>query len=207
MGANWSYQSAEEIWEEIRILAPNFAGITYKRIDKEGGLQWPCYDENHQGTTYLHSRLWSDQVGMKARFVPSHYQPPAEVPDQEYPLTLTTGRRLQFYNTGVQTRYYKKVKNAEEALEIHPDDAALFEFHDGEAVRVTSRRGSVVTKIRISKKQPRGLVFMSFHFPDQANTNLLTNHATDPLAGTAEFKACAVKIEKVGDDTSLSEAH
>ncbi len=204
MGASWSYQSAEEIWEEIRILAPNFAGITYKRIDKEGGLQWPCYDESHPGTPYLHSRLWSDQVGMKARFVPSHYQPPAEVPDQEYPLTLTTGRRLQFYNTGVQTRYYKKAKNAEEALEIHPDDAALFGFHDGEAVRVTSRRGSVVTKIRISKKQPRGLVFMSFHFPDQANTNLLTNHATDPLAGTAEFKACAVKIEKVEDENSLS---
>ena len=197
MGANWNYQCAEEIWEEIRELAPNFAGVTYKRIEEEGGLQWPCPDENHPGTTFLHSRLWSDEVGMKATFMPTHYQPPAEVPDEEYPLMLTTGRRLQFYNTGVQTRDYKKVKNAEEALEIHADDAAKYGFNDGDQVTVSSRRGSVMTKIRISKKQPAGLVFMSFHFPDQASTNVLTNSATDPLAGTAEFKACAVKIEKV----------
>lgn len=196
MGANWKYQCAEDIWEEIRKLAPNFAGVTYKRIDEEGGLQWPCPDEHHPGTTYLHSRLWSDDVGMKAKFMPTHYQPPAEEPDAEYPLMLTTGRRLQFYNTGVQTRDYKKVKNAEEALEIHADDAAKYGFIDGEQVKVSSRRGSLVTKIKISKKQPVGLVFMSFHFPDQASTNVLTNSATDPLAGTAEFKACAVKIEK-----------
>ena len=196
MGAIWNYKSAEEIWEEIRLLAPNFAGVTYKRIDEDGGLQWPCPNENHPGTPFLHSRLWSKDIGMKATFIPTHYQPPAEVPDDEYPLTLTTGRRLQFYNTGVQTSNYKKVKNAEEALEIHPDDAVQYGFNDGDPVRVSSRRGSVVTKIRVSNKQPRGLVFMTFHFPDQANTNLLTNHAADPLAGTAEFKACAVKIEK-----------
>lgn len=196
MGANWNYQSAEEIWEEIRLLAPNFAGVTYKRIDEEGGLQWPCPDENHPGTPFLHTRFWSNDVGKKAKFVPTNYQPPAEVPDEEYPLMLTTGRRLQFYNTGVQTSNYKKVKNAEEALEIHPEDASHFGVVDGEMVRVSSRRGTVETKIKISTKQPRGLVFMSFHFPEQANTNLLTNHATDPLAGTAEFKACAVKIEK-----------
>ncbi|MCM3234094.1 hypothetical protein M3593_13190 [Mesobacillus sp. MER 48] len=110
---------------------------------------------------------------------------------------LTTGRRLQFYNTGVQTQDYKKAKNAEEALEIHADDAVKYGFQDGDQVRVSSRRGSVVTKINISKKQPKGLVFMSFHFPDQASTNLLTNSATDPLAGTAEFKACAVRIERI----------
>ncbi len=109
MGANWNYQSAEEIWEEIRLLAPNFAGVTYKRIDEEGGLQWPCPDENHPGTPFLHTRFWSNDVGKKAKFVPTNYQPPAEVPDEEYPLMLTTGRRLQFYNTGVQTSNYKKV--------------------------------------------------------------------------------------------------
>lgn len=197
MGAKWTYQSAEEVWEEIRKLAPNFAGITYERIDKEGGLQWPCPDENHPGTPFLHSRLWSDEVRMKAKFVPTHYQPPAEEPDEEFPLMLTTGRRLQFYNTGVQTRDYKKMKNAEEALEIHAEDAAKYGLQDGDPVRVSSRRGSLITKVNISKKQPKGLVFMSFHFPDQASTNVLTNSATDPLAGTAEFKACAVKIEQV----------
>nr|WP_251027901.1 molybdopterin dinucleotide binding domain-containing protein [Bacillus sp. ISL-41] len=110
---------------------------------------------------------------------------------------LTTGRRLQFYNTGVQTRDYKKMKNAEEALEIHAEDAVKYGLQDGDQVRVSSRRGSLITKVNISKKQPKGLVFMSFHFPDQASTNVLTNSATDPLAGTAEFKACAVKIEQV----------
>nr|WP_235714568.1 molybdopterin dinucleotide binding domain-containing protein [Neobacillus dielmonensis] len=119
---------------------------------------------------------------------------------------LTTGRRLQFYNTGVQTSNYKKVKNAEEGLEIHPDDAAQHGLNDGDPVRVSSRRGSVVTKIRISNKQPRGLVFMTFHFPDQVSTNVLTNHATDPLAGTAEFKACAVKIGKHEEEYPLTEA-
>lgn len=197
MGAKWTYQSAEEVWEEIRKLAPNFAGVTYERIDKDGGLQWPCPDENHPGTPFLHSRLWSEDVGMKAKFVPTHYQPPAEEPDEEFPLMLTTGRRLQFYNTGVQTRDYKKMKNAEEALEIHAEDAAKYGLQDGDPVRVSSRRGSLITKVNISKKQPKGLVFMSFHFPDQASTNVLTNSATDPLAGTAEFKACAVKIEQV----------
>ncbi len=206
MGVNWNYQSAEDIWEEIRLLAPNFAGVTYKRLDEEGGLQWPCPDENHPGTPFLHSRLWSKEVGMKAKFMPTHYQPPAEVPDHEYPLMLTTGRRLQFYNTGVQTSNYKKVKNAEEGLEIHPEDAAQNGFNDGDPVKVSSRRGSVVTKIRISNKQPRGLVFMTFHFPDQVSTNVLTIHATDPLAGTAEFKACAVKIEALEETISLSEA-
>jgi len=197
MGAGWSYQSAEEIWEEIRKLAPNFSGVTYKRIEEEGGLQWPCPDETHPGTPFLHSRLWSEEIGMKAKFMPTHYQPPSEVPDEEFPFMLTTGRRLQFYNTGLQTRDYKKVKNAEEALEINQLDAARYGLNDGDPVRVSSRRGSLITKIKISKKQPVGLVFMSFHFPDQAWTNVLTNPATDPLAGTAEFKACAVKIEQV----------
>lgn len=197
MGANWNYQNPEEVWEEVRKLAPKFAGVTYKRIEEEGGLQYPCPDETHPGTPFLHDRLWSDDVGMKATFMPTHYQPPAEQPCEEYPLTLTTGRRLQFYNTGVQTSNYKKMKNAEEALEIHADDAAHYGFNDGDLVKVSSRRGDVTTKIKISKKQPRGLVFMSFHFPEQVSTNLLTNNATDPVSGTAEFKACAVKIEQV----------
>lgn len=197
MGENWNYQSAEEVWEEIRKLAPNFAGISYNRLENEGGIQWPCTDETNPGTSFLHERLWKEDTGMKATFFPTSYQPPAEQPDEEYPLMLTTGRRLQFYNTGVQTQNYKKVKDAEESLEIHEEDAIAFGFENGQQVKVSTRRGSVNTKVKYSKKQPRGLVFMTFHFPDEVNTNLLTNHASDPLAGTAEFKACAVKIEKV----------
>jgi len=196
MGANWNYQSAEDVWNEIRKLAPNFAGASYERLD-QGGLQWPVLDESHPGTQFLHTRLWADEVEKKAPFKPVKHQPPAEPPDEEYPLTLTTGRRLEFYNTGVQTSDYKKVKDPEEALEINAEDAEAFGFNDGDAVRVRSRRGEVVTKIKISKKQPRGLVFMTFHFPDQVNTNVLTLNATCPLAGTAEYKACAVAIEHV----------
>lgn len=195
MGANWNYQSAEEIWEEIRLVAPKFAGITYSRLDKEGGLQWPCPDESHPGTPFLHERLWRDDVGLKAAFHPTDYQAPVEVPDDQYPFQLTTGRRLSFYNTGVQTQDYKKIKDAEEFLEISQEDAGKLGLSEGDLARVTSRRGMVETKIKISKKVYPGLVFMSFHFPDQTNTNRLTINATDPLAGTAEFKACAVRIE------------
>jgi predicted molibdopterin-dependent oxidoreductase YjgC len=201
MGAGWSYESTEQIWEEVRKLAPNFAGVTYARLE-EGGLQWPCPDETHPGTAILHERLWAENVGMKAPFMPTEYQPPAEPTDEEYPLTLTTGRRLQFYNTGVQTNDYEKVKNAEESLELSEDDAALYGFEDGDLVKVSSRRGTIQTKIKISKSSPIGLAFMSFHFPDQVDTNRLTINATDPLAGTAEFKACAIKLEKVEEQAN-----
>lgn len=197
MGANWNYASAEEIWEEVRRVAPNFAGITYSRLDNEGGIQWPCPNESHPGTQLLHERLWEEFVAKKVPFHPTHHQPPAEEPDDDYPFQLTTGRRLSFYNTGVQTQDYKKIKDAEEFLEICEADAMKLNLADGDYAKVSSRRGSVTTKVKISKKLYEGLLFMTFHFPDQVNTNLLTINATDPLAGTAEFKACAVKVEKV----------
>lgn len=197
LGTAWNYRSAEDVWNEIRQVAPNFAGISYERIDREGGIQWPCYDENHKGTKFLHDRLWQEDVDRRAPFHPVEYQPPVEMPDEEYPFQLTTGRRLQFYNTGVQTQDYKNVKNAEEFLEICEEDAEKLGINDGEFVNVSSRRGSVSVKTSISKKVSPGLVFLSFHFPDLVNTNLLTINANDPLAGTAEFKACAVKIDPV----------
>lgn len=197
MGANWNYTSAEEIWEEVRLVAPNFSGITYSRLDNDGGIQWPCTDEKHGGTLFLHDRMWQGEVGKKASFYPTNYEPPVEMPDEEYPFQLTTGRRLSFYNTGVQTQNYKKMNNAEEALEVCAEDAEKLGILDGGKIRITSRRGTVVTKLKVSKKVPLGLVFMTFHFPDLVNTNSLTINATDPLAGTAEFKACAVKIERM----------
>ncbi|RKD21893.1 formate dehydrogenase subunit alpha [Ammoniphilus oxalaticus] len=197
MGANWNYQSAEDIWEEIRRLAPDFAGVTYDRLD-DGGLQWPCPEESHPGTPFIHGRLWKEHVEQKASFKPVDNRDPVELPDDEYPLQLTTGRRLEFYNTGVQTSDYKKVRDPEESLEIHPEDAAAYQLEDGAPVKVRSRRGEVETKVKISKRQPRGLVFMTFHFPEQTDTNRLTINATCPLAGTAEYKACAVQVERIG---------
>jgi predicted molibdopterin-dependent oxidoreductase YjgC len=197
LGANWNYESAEDIWNEVRQVAPNFAGISYDRMELEGGIQWPCPTEQHPGTKFLHTFLWAEKVEKRAPFHPVDYQPPAEALDEEYPFQLTTGRRLQFYNTGVQTQYYEKVKDAEEFLEISEEDATKLQLEDGTMVQVSSRRGSVQVKTKISKKVYPGLVFMTFHFPDLVNTNMLTINATDPLAGTAEFKACAVKIEAI----------
>lgn len=197
MGAGWNYQSEKEIWDEIRLVAPNFSGITYEKMEREGGIQWPCRNENEPGTKFLHERLWKEDVGKRAPFHPVEYQPPAEQPDEEYPFQLTTGRRLAFYNTGVQTQNYKNVKDAEDFLEICAEDAEKLGIGNGEVVRVSSRRGAVSVKAKISKKLSPGLVFMTFHFPDLAPTNVLTIQATDPLAGTAEFKSCAVKIEKI----------
>lgn len=197
MGANWTYEAAEDIWEEIRLVAPNFAGITYSRLDREGGIQWPCPDESHPGTQFLHERLWEENVGKKPAFHPTDYRPPLEPPCEQYPFTLTTGRRLSFYNTGTQSQDYEKMKNMEEFLEICADDADKIGISDGDEVRVSSRRGTVTTKVKISDKVSPGLVFMSFHFPDVVNTNVLTINAADPASGTAEFKACAVKIEPV----------
>lgn len=199
MGANWNYSSAEDIWNEIRLVAPNFAGITYEKMDKFGGIQWPCRDadDSDRGVKYLHERLWSDTNEKKAPFHPVEYQAPIELPDEDYPFQLTTGRRLQFYNTGVQTQDYKKIKNAEEYLEICEADAKKLGLADGDIVKVSSRRGEVTVKTKISKKMSPGLVFMTFHFPELAETNVLTINAIDPKAGTAEFKSCAVRIEKV----------
>jgi formate dehydrogenase alpha subunit len=198
MGAGWNYQTPEEIWNEIRQVAPNFAGISYNRLEQEGGIQWPCRSEDEPGTLFLHDRLWQKDVGRKAPFHAVDYQAPIELPDEDYPLQLTTGRRLEFYNTGIQTQNYKKVKDPEEFIEVCTEDAQKFGIADGEEVKVSSRRGSVVVKAKISKKMVSpGLVFMTFHFPEQAEVNQLTIHAVDPIAGTAEFKACAVKIEKI----------
>jgi len=203
MGHEWNYQSAGEIWDEVRLLSPNFAGISYDRLEKEGGIQWPCPHESHPGTGFLHDRLWEKNVTKKVPFHPTNYQAPVEMPDADYPFQLTTGRRLAFYNTGVQTQDYKKMKDNEEFLEICQEDADELGLENGDMARIISRRGHVTAKVKISKKLYKGLVFMTFHFPDQTDTNLLTINATDPLAGTAEFKACAVKIEAAGIDVAL----
>src|SRR5205807_1950954 len=120
-----------------------------------------------------------------------------DVIDAEYPLMLTTGRRLEFYNTGVQTALYDSARPQEEILELNPEDAAERGIRDGALVRVTSRRGSVEVRARTDAGLYRGLLFMTLHHPDQTMTNLLTIHAIDPKSGTAEFKATAVRVETV----------
>ena len=198
LGHDWGQPSAEDVWNEVRRMAPIFAGMSYQRLEREGGLHWPCYDESHPGELFLHSRLWHDPiVGPAAPFSVVEHDPPVERPDAEYPLTLTTGRRLDSYNTGVQTGGYTSPLRRGESLDISPEDAERLGVLDGDPVRVTSRRGSVVAPARLDRSLRTGLVFMTLHFQDEVKVNLLTIDETDPKSGTAEFKACAVRVEPV----------
>ena len=199
MGHDWGPADAEAAWNELRTLSPVHAGMSYARLEAEGGLQWPCYDETHPGELFLHSRLWEDPVpGNRVPFVPVDHDPPVDKLDADFPIRLTTGRRLDSYNTGVQSGGYTSPLRRGESLDISPEDAEAYRLVDGERVRVVSRRGQVETPIRIDPSLRPGLTFMTMHFQDDVAVNLLTIDATDPKSGTAEFKATAIRIEKLG---------
>jgi predicted molibdopterin-dependent oxidoreductase YjgC len=198
MNRDWGLPGAEEVWNEVRALSPQLAGMSYARLEALGGLQWPCPDESHPGTKFLHLRLWEEDPAKRGRLAPFslvQHEGPVEQPDDEYPLTLTTGRRLESYNTGVQSGGYRSPLHRGESLDISPEDAARLGITDGETVRVSSRRGSVEARAKVDRALRAGIVFMTLHFPDEVATNLLTIDATDPKSGTAEFKACAVRVD------------
>jgi formate dehydrogenase major subunit len=206
MGRGWGHPSAEEVWNEVRELSPQLAGMSYKRLEELNGLQWPCPDESHPGTKFLHARLWDEDPAKRGRLAPFsvvEHTGPVEVPDDEYPLTLTTGRRLESYNTGVQTGGYTSPLRRGETLDISPEDADRVGIDDGDEVRVTSRRGTLVAPAHVDRGLRAGVVFMTLHFPDDVTTNMLTINASDPKSGTAEFKACAVRVEPVQHVPSL----
>ncbi len=198
LGHDWGEPSAERTWDELRSLSPVHAGMSYARLEALGGIQWPCYSEDHPGELFLHSRLWEDPVpGMRAPFVPVDHDPPVDRLSDEFPIRLTTGRRLDSYNTGVQSGGYTSPLRRGESLDISPEDAEAHGLADGERVRVVSRRGSLEVPIRLDETLRPGLTFMTLHFQDDVATNLLTIDATDPKSGTAEFKATAIRIEKL----------
>jgi predicted molibdopterin-dependent oxidoreductase YjgC len=198
LGTNWGPASAERTWDEVREVSPVHRGMTYARLEALGGIQWPCWDEEHPGELFLHSRLWEDPVpGLRAPFVPVDHDPPVDKLTEDFPIRLTTGRRLDSYNTGVQSGGYTNPMRRGESLDISPEDAASYGFAEGERVRVVSRRGAVEAPIRIDPSLRPGLTFMTLHFQDDVQTNILTIDATDPKSGTAEFKATAIRIEKL----------
>ncbi len=201
LGAEWTHRSAEEVWEELRALSPMHRGMTYARLEATGGLQWPCPSETEEPVSFLHGRLWSDDPTTRGRPAPFHpvdHDPPVDGLDASFPFRLTTGRRLDSYNTGVQTGAFRSPLRRGEELGISAEDAARLGVATGDTVVVTSRRGSVTVPCRIDDGLRSGLVFLTFHFPDDVDVNLLTIDATDPRSGTAEFKATAVRIERVG---------
>ena len=197
LGHDWGEPHAERIWNELRSLSPMHAGMSYARLEKLGGIQWPCYDESHPGEMYLHSRLWQRPVlDPRAPFSAVEFEPPVDNLDEQYPIRLTTGRRLDSYNTGVQTACYSSPLRRDEALDLSPEDGTRYNLREGEKVRVSSRRGSVVAPVRFDPGLRPGLAFLTLHFHDQVATNDLTIDAVDPKSGTAEFKATAIRIDK-----------
>ncbi|MCB2226702.1 MAG: formate dehydrogenase subunit alpha [Desulfarculaceae bacterium] len=196
MGQEWDSASGQEIWDnEVSALAPQMAGIKYRRIEDDG-LQWPVPDLEHPGTPYLHKEgCFTCGLGNLAAL---DWRPPAEVPDQDYPMVLSTGRRLYHYHTRTQTGRSGGLNQllGEETADISPADAAKLGLANGDKVKVSSRRGSVKVPARVTPEVPPGLVWMAFHFREGC-ANWLTNQAYDPISQTAEYKACAVRLEKL----------
>ncbi len=194
MGRAMPYRSSSEIMKEIASVTPIYGGISHDRLEK-GGLQWPCPDPDHPGTPYLHKGKFARGKGF---FYPVEYRPPAELPDVEYPYLLTTGRMLTHYHTGTMTRRSRGLNEVcpEGFIEIHPRTAKKLNVCEGEMIRVTSRRGSIRVKVRITERVTPKVVYMNFHFAESA-ANRLTIAALDPMSGIAETKVCAVKLEKL----------
>jgi predicted molibdopterin-dependent oxidoreductase YjgC len=202
LGQDWGDLTPYAAWEECRSLSPWHAGMTWERLEKLGGIQWPCYDENHPGEVFLHSRLWEDPIiGKRAAFAVVEHEGPVEQLDAEFPLRLTTGRRLDSFNTGVQSGLYRSPLRHGETLDISPADAERYGLEEGESVCVRSRRGSILMPVHVDPGLRAGLAFTTFHFNDDVATNILTIDAVDPQSGTAEFKAAAIAIEKVPQRT------
>ncbi len=197
LGHDWGAVNSECIWDEVRRLSPMHAGMSYRRLEELGGIQWPCYDESHPGEMFLHSRLWQTPlIGPRAPFIPVEFEPPVDTLDDRYPIRLTTGRRLDSYNSGVQTNRFNSPLRRPETLDLSPEDGARYGFEEGEKARISSRRGSVVAPVRFDPGLRPGLAFLTPHFHDQVATNALTIDAVDPKSGTSEFKATAIRIEK-----------
>jgi formate dehydrogenase alpha subunit len=190
----FDYSHPFDIMEEVRDLTPSYGGIGYQRLEN-GGLQWPCPIDDHPGTPILHTNIF---VRGKGRFIPLKYIPPGESPDEEYPLILTTGRSLYHFHTGTMTRKVPglNVMEPEGVVEISPKDASQLRVAQGDKVKVSSRRGEVITKAKVTETSPPGVVFMTFHFAESP-ANILTNPKLDPVSKIPELKVAAVRVEKL----------
>ncbi|ABN57310.1 MULTISPECIES: formate dehydrogenase subunit alpha [Methanoculleus] len=195
--AQFPYRSAEEIFSEIAALTPSYHGMNYERLNKPEALHWPCPAVDHPGTPILHIGKFSHPDGMGV-FAPLEWKPPAEVPDAEYPFVLTTGRVLWHWHTGTMTRRSATLDHEVPTgwIEINPEDAQALGIKNKEMIRAVTRRGSVDVPARVTRDIMKGVMFMPFHFKECA-ANVLTNNALDPVAKIPEFKACAVKVEKI----------
>jgi formate dehydrogenase major subunit/formate dehydrogenase alpha subunit len=194
LGADWQYGSAQEVFEEVRKVTVSYAGITYDRIENVG-IQWPCPNTEHPGTPILHSAAFTRGKGM---FSVCEHIDPAELPDSDYPLLLSTGRILYQYHTATMSRRSKGLvsRTPQAFVEIHPEDAAKLGIANGDKIEVSSRRGSIEVYADVNGRCDKGVVFIPFHYSEAA-VNRLTNTAIDPVANIPEYKVSAVRIRKV----------
>jgi assimilatory nitrate reductase catalytic subunit len=201
-GRYFQYANAEEIFNELRRASQggiaDYYGVTWRKIDENQGVYWPCPDESHPGEPRLFKHSFPTPSG-RARFHPTPHTGPDEETDDEYPLFLTTGRVLAQYQSGSQTRRVAKLReiNGEPCAEFHPRAASAYGVHDGETVKLASRRGSATFKVKITPCAREDTVFVPFHWGDEQSVNRLTNAALDPVSRMPEFKVCAVRVEKL----------
>jgi len=190
----FDYSHPFDIMEEIRNLTPSYGGMSYQRLEN-GGIQWPCPTDDHPGTPILHTNIFTRGKG---RFIPLKYIPSGEMADENYPLILTTGRSLYHFHTGTMTRKVSglNIIEPEGMVEICHEDASQLGIAQGDKVKVSSRRGEVITKAKVTEALPSGVVFMTFHFAESA-ANILTNPKLDPVSKIPELKVSAVKVEKL----------
>jgi formate dehydrogenase major subunit len=197
LGLPTPFRSAEDVMREIVTVTPSWAGVTYQRLEG-AGLQYPVPAADHPGTAYLFADAFPTADG-RVHLEPVEYAPPVELPDAEYPFVMNTGRQLYHWHTGTMTRRARGLDAREPTaiVEIHPADARALGVGEGDLVRLTSRRNSMISACRVSERVARGQVFVPFHFREAA-ANLLTNPILDPYAKMAELKICAVRLEGVG---------
>jgi formate dehydrogenase alpha subunit len=196
MGYSMDYDSARAIMEEIAQITPSYCGIHYNRLEQDG-IHWPCTGTDHPGTPCLHMDQFTCGLGV---FHAIDYIPPAELPDQEYPLCLTTGRILYQYHTGTMTMKSEGLNRLapECFVEVSAKDASAYQIQEGQSLRIISRRGEIEAKARVSNQAVAGTIFLPFHYA-QAAANRLTHAALDPIAKIPEYKICAIRIEKVNE--------
>jgi formate dehydrogenase major subunit/formate dehydrogenase alpha subunit len=193
--AGWNYASPTDIMAEINQLTPSYTGVTYQRLNEGAQLQWPVPSVDHPGTPILHVGRFTRGLGL---FAGRDHVPPAELPDEEYPLMLTTGRVIYHWHGGEMTRRARGLEAVypEALIEINPKDARQARIGDGQLMQVASRRGEITAKAQVTDRVEPGLIFATFHFPESA-ANFLTNPALDPQAKIPEFKVCAVRVMAV----------
>jgi predicted molibdopterin-dependent oxidoreductase YjgC len=193
VSAGFDYTHPSEIWDEMASLTPDFQGINHARIAREDGVHWPCPTADHPGTAYLFSETFPSGRG---RLTPLDYRPSSELPDDDYPFILSTGRVLYHWHGGTMTRRSKLDDiYPEPIVEVHPDDAGNLGIESGDWIVVRSRRGEIRVKTLVTERSPAGMLFIPFHFAEAA-ANELTLDARDPQAKIPDYKVCAVAVDR-----------